>query len=85
MTKAAAGAAKCGTAKKCVFSPPSLKRPTSQALALSDHVAFAAIQRSHGLVPDQVKALMRRELKPGSYQAWRKRVRTFSDQRAVYK
>jgi uncharacterized protein (TIGR03643 family) len=54
-------------------------------LALSDHVAFAAIQRSHGLAPDQVKALMRRELKPGSYQAWRKRVRTFSDQRAVYK
>jgi uncharacterized protein (TIGR03643 family) len=37
------------------------------------------------LKPDQVKALMRRELKPGSYRAWRQRVRTFSDQRAVYK
>lgn len=55
------------------------------ALALSDQVAFVAIQSSYGLTPDQVKALMRRELKPGSYQAWRKRVRTFSDQRAVYK
>ena len=55
------------------------------ALALSDHVEFSAIEQVHGLVPDQVKVLMRRELKPGSYQAWRKRVRTFSDQRAVYK
>jgi len=55
------------------------------ALALSDHVVFSAIQQVHGLTPDQVKVLMRRELKPGSYQAWRKRVRTFSDQRAVYK
>jgi uncharacterized protein (TIGR03643 family) len=55
------------------------------ALALSDHVEFAAIQQVHGLSPDQVKARMRRELKPGSYQAWRRRVRTFSDQRAVYK
>jgi uncharacterized protein (TIGR03643 family) len=55
------------------------------ALALSDHVEFAAIQRTHGLAPDQVKALMRRELKPGSYRAWRRRVRTFSDRRAVYK
>lgn len=55
------------------------------SLALSDHVEFAVIQRSHGLAPDQVKALMRRELKPGSYKAWRKRVRMFSDQRAIYK
>lgn len=55
------------------------------ALALSDHVGFAAIEHAHGLAPDQVKALMRRELKPGSYRAWRQRVRTFADQRAVYK
>jgi uncharacterized protein (TIGR03643 family) len=55
------------------------------ALALSDHVGFSAIQQAHGLAPDQVKALMRRELKPSSYQAWRQRVRTFADQRAVYK
>jgi uncharacterized protein (TIGR03643 family) len=48
-------------------------------------VGFAAIQQVYGLAPDQVKALMRRELNAGSYQAWRKRVRTFSDQRAVYK
>jgi uncharacterized protein (TIGR03643 family) len=55
------------------------------ALALSDHVGFSAIEHAHCLRPDQVKALMRRELKPGSYRAWRQRVRTFSDQRAVYK
>ena len=55
------------------------------ALALSDHVGFSAIEHAHGLKPDQVKALMRRELKPGSYRAWRQQVRTFSDQRAVYK
>jgi len=28
---------------------------------------------------------MRQNLKPGSYQAWRRRVRTFSDRRAHYK
>jgi uncharacterized protein (TIGR03643 family) len=55
------------------------------ALALSDHVPFAAIQNTHGLGPDQVKALMRQELKPGSYRAWRRRVRAFSDRRAHYK
>lgn len=55
------------------------------ALALSDQVAFVAIQSSYGLAPDQVKALMRRELRPGSYRAWRRRVRGFSDQRAFYK
>lgn len=54
-------------------------------LALSDHVSFADIQLQHGLSPDQVKALMRSHLKPGSYRAWRRRVRTFSDRRAVYK
>ena len=29
--------------------------------------------------------LMRARLKPGSYRAWRKRVRAFSDRREVYK
>jgi Protein of unknown function (DUF2805) len=32
-----------------------------------------------------VKAIMRSNLKAGSYRAWRKRVRTFSDRREVYK
>ncbi|ARU02288.1 DUF2805 domain-containing protein [Yoonia vestfoldensis] len=54
-------------------------------MALSDHTSFAQIRALHGLSPDQVKALMRRELTPGSYRAWRKRVRQFGDRRAIYK
>lgn len=54
-------------------------------MALSDHVSFDQIRALHGLGPDEVKALMLQSLKPGSYRAWRKRVRTFSDRRAVYK
>lgn len=54
-------------------------------MALSDHVGFRQIQAVHGLSPDEVKALMRRELKRGSYVAWRKRIRQFSDRREVYK
>ncbi len=55
------------------------------AMALSDHISFAQIRALHGLEPDEVKALMRRELKPGSYVAWRKRVRQFADRREFYK
>lgn len=54
-------------------------------MALSDHVSFETIRMEYGLGPDTVKALMRRELKPGSYRAWRRRVRAFSDRREVYK
>ena len=54
-------------------------------MALSDHITFAMIKDQHGLSADQVKALMRSELKPGSYRAWRKRVRSFGDRREVYK
>ncbi len=54
-------------------------------MALSDHVTFAQIRALYGLGPDEVRALMRRRLKPGSYRAWRKRVRRFSDRREVYK
>lgn len=54
-------------------------------MALSDHITFDMIKRQHGLSPDQVRALMRAELKPGSYRAWRKRVRQFADRREVYK
>jgi uncharacterized protein (TIGR03643 family) len=54
-------------------------------MALSDHISFDTIRTQHGLGPDQVKALMRANLKPGSYRAWRKRVRTFGDRRASYK
>ena len=54
-------------------------------MALSDHVSFDQIRTLHGLGLDEVKALMRQSLKPGSYRAWRRRVRQFADRRAVYK
>ena len=54
-------------------------------MALSDHVTFDQIRGLHGLEPDEVKALMRKHLKRGSYLAWRRRVRTFSDGREIYK
>lgn len=54
-------------------------------MALSDHTPFETIRQEYGLGEDAVKALMRDNLKPGSYRAWRKRVRAFSDRRARYK
>lgn len=54
-------------------------------MALSDQVSFADIAREYGVSEKQVKALMRDALKPGSYKAWRTRVRTFGDRRAHYK
>ena len=69
--------------------PPSDIDMTTESeiieMALSDHVSFEDIRSQHGLGPDQVKALMRSRLKTGSYRAWRKRVRQFSDRRATYK
>lgn len=54
-------------------------------MALSDQVGFAQLLAVHGLRPDEVKALMKRELKRGSYLAWRRRVRAFTERRAFYK
>jgi len=54
-------------------------------MALSDHISFTQISAQHGVTPDEIKVLMRTELKPGSYRAWRKRVRDFGDRRAHYK
>jgi len=54
-------------------------------MALSDHASFAQIRQLYGLLEKDVKKLMRQNLKTGSYQAWRKRVRQFSDRRATYK
>ena len=54
-------------------------------MALSDHVSFDQIRALHRLGPDEVKVLMRQNLKSGSYRAWRKRVRQFADRREVYK
>jgi uncharacterized protein (TIGR03643 family) len=68
--------------------PPDLPEATISEvieMALSDHTSFDAIRMLHGLSPDQVKALMRRELKAGSYRAWRKRVGEFGARRERYK
>ena len=54
-------------------------------MALSDHTSFQQIEALYGLRESDVKRLMRQNLKPGSYQAWRRRVRAFSDRRAHYK
>lgn len=54
-------------------------------MALSDHVSFGDIRAEYGLREDEVKALMRSRLKPGSYRAWRQRVRRFADRRESYK
>ena len=54
-------------------------------MALSDYTSFSEIQLQYGLKEDQVKELMRKNLKKGSYRSWRKRVKTFSDRREFYK
>ena len=54
-------------------------------MALSDQTSFSDIQLQYGLREDQVKELMRKHLKKGSYRSWRKRVKTFSDRREFYK
>ena len=43
-------------------------------LALSDKVSFTAIRNEFGLREIEVKNLMRKNLKPKSYAAWRKRI-----------
>jgi uncharacterized protein (TIGR03643 family) len=71
---------------------PMKDRPLSEAdisgvieMALSDHVSFETIKNVYGLTPDEVKTLMRKSLKAGSYRAWRKRVSDFGARRARYK
>tara|TARA_B100000902_G_C26884434_1_gene704226 strand:- start:376 stop:585 length:210 start_codon:yes stop_codon:yes gene_type:complete len=54
-------------------------------MALSDHVSFAQINKIYGIREKEVKILMRENLREGSYKAWRKRVRVFSDRRNTYK
>ena len=54
-------------------------------MALSDHVSFNQIQKQYGLREDEVKKIMKTNLKVGSYKAWRKRVREFSSRREHYK
>ena len=54
-------------------------------MAWSDHTSFDDIRTDYGLSEKDVKALMRTHLKPGSYRAWRKRVRVFADRWESYK
>jgi len=54
-------------------------------MALSDHVSFENIKKLYGLREKDVKTLMRTNLKAGSYKAWRKRVRDFSERRQHYR
>ena len=59
----------------------SVEKSLSQArlselieLALSDKVTFTAIRDEFGLKEIEVKNLMRKNLRSGSYTAWRKRI-----------
>jgi len=54
-------------------------------MALSDHVPFETIEAEYGLREKDVVKLMRANLKPGSYRAWRKRVHDFGTRRETYK
>ncbi len=54
-------------------------------MALSDHISFKQIESQYGIKEKDVKKLMRENLKEGSYKAWRKRVREFSNRRNTYK
>ena len=54
-------------------------------MALSDHISFRQIEKQFGIKEKEVKKLMKKNLKVGSYKVWRKRVRVFSDRRKNYK
>ena len=54
-------------------------------MALSDHITFSEIEIQYGLREDQVKKIMRKNIKPSSYRTWRKRVKSFSERRQYYK
>ena len=55
------------------------------AMALSDHVSFHNIKVQYNISEKDVKLLMRQNLKPGSYKAWRKRVAEMGSRREHYK
>jgi uncharacterized protein (TIGR03643 family) len=54
-------------------------------MALSDHVSFSLIGKTYGLKHDEIKNYMKLFLSPGSYRAWRKRVKLFTQRRQTYK
>lgn len=54
-------------------------------MALSDHVSFSLIAKTYGLNHDEVKKYMKLFISTGSYRAWRKRVKAFTQRRQIYK
>jgi uncharacterized protein (TIGR03643 family) len=54
-------------------------------MAWEDRTPFEAIELQFGLTESGVVALMRREMKPGSFRAWRKRVNSGVSQKHQYK
>ncbi len=68
---------------KKIFS--DIEKSEIIAMALSDHVSFKSIKELFQINENEVKTIMRENLKKGSYRAWRKRVRLFSDRRNNYK
>ena len=54
-------------------------------MALSDHISFPNIKSQHNISEKDVKLLMRQNLKPGSYKAWRKRINEMGSRREHYK
>ena len=54
-------------------------------MALSDHISFSNIKLQHNISEKDVKLLMRQNLTPGSYKAWRKRVAEMGPRREHYK
>ncbi len=55
------------------FSPEDTSRIIE--MAWEDRTSLDAIYRNFGLKEDQLKLLMKRELKRGSYTLWRKRMK----------
>ena len=51
-------------------------------MAWEDRTPFEAIEDQFGLKENQVRALMRRHLKPGSFRRWRARVKGRSTKHA---
>ena len=50
-------------------------------MAWSDEVTFSDIEREFGLKEPEVKRIMQKNLKPGSYRLWRKRVRWIKEKK----
>lgn len=54
-------------------------------LAWKDDVSFGQIKKQFGYSESEVKVLMRRSLKKGSYVLWRKRVNRGACKKSVHK